>query len=324
MKRNKKALIILVISIIAVLVVGTVTTTYAWFLSRYAAEYDFVLNSQSPMILKYETDLSFESDTTIASPENILIPATEKRATSGIGQGALTPLSVFDVDTISPAHSGVVQRAAQAVKYTATGAFWTGEEDNSSAFTPILHVYTNDFLGSTALSTHLASMADQDETLTVTESTLLDIISREEIRKTAPDRLLARNDLVARGEIDYIMVIEYSGISFLYYDGAYYVQGVESGSAFTLPAEAESNSELRYWHTPTAENCTVRGEQLSDGSYFHLLPNTTFSFTLYVFVAKTDEKLDPEINGQRLTLFMSLTATEVVAAQQEPAEPEEP
>ena len=318
MKRNRKAFIILVVIVVSVLLVGVVTTTYAWFLSRYNSDLEFELRSTSPLVLKYETDLDFASGN-ISTAGNVLIPATEKRVDSsgdpipGIAQAALSPLDVFDVDTESPAHTGKVQSAAQAVKYTATGAYYTGEEDELGGFVPRLYAFTGDFLASAELSTHLASMTEQGEApLTITEDTLLSVLTREETKKAAANRLIARNDLVGQGEIDYILIIEYLEKTFLYYDGAYYVSGSSTGSDFTLPTEVDPDeTELRYWHDPTAENSTANGNQISDGSYFRLQPNTTFSLTLYVFVAKTDERLDPAINGERLTLFMSMQATEV-------------
>lgn len=322
MKRNRKAFIILVVIVVAVFLAGVVTTTYAWFLSRYNSELEFELESTSPLVLKYETDLDFASGD-ISTAGNVLIPATEKSVAAngdpipGISQAALSPLDVFDDDPTT----GKVASTAHAVKYTATGAYYTGEGDKLGAFEPRLYVFTNDFLASSALTTHLASMTEQGEAaLTVSEGSLLAILTREETQKTPQNRLIARSDLVAQGEISYILIINYQEKIFLYYDGAYYVLGSSSGSDFILPAEAESNEELRYWHDPTAENCTVNGKQISDGTYFHLLPNTTFSLTMYVFVAKTDEMLDPAINGERLTLFMSMKATEV----EEATTPEEP
>ena len=317
MKRNKKAFIILVLSIVAVFAFGVVATTYAWFLSRYGTDYEFVLNSESPMVLRYETDLAFASGD-ISTGANILVPATEKKDI-GLASGALDPLDVFDVDTVSPAHTGIVESAAQAVKYTASGAFWTGENDTVGSFTPELHVYLSSFLSSAALTTHLASFSEE---VAVTEDNLISLLEEEEHEKTAENRLIARNDLVRQGEIAYILVIEYQGKRFLYYDGAYYVLGVKTGSDFTLPKAAESNDELRYWHDPTAENSTVNDVQLSDGDHLYLQPNTTFSFTLYAFMARTDEKRDAEINAGRVTLYMSMLVEEVV--EETPAEPVEP
>ncbi len=317
MKRNKKAFIILLVSIIAVFAFGVVTTTYAWFLSRYGKDYEFVLNSESPMILKYETDLTFASGG-ISTPANVLVPATEKNDIA-LAPGALDPLDVFDVDTVSPAHTGIVASAAQVVKYTASGAFWTGENDTVGSFTPELHVYTSSFLSGAALSDHLASFSEE---VAVTEDNLLSLLDEEAHEKSAENRLIAHSDLVRQGEIGYILLIDYEGKTFLYYDGAYYVLGAESGSDFTLPAAAESNAELRYWHDPTAENSTVNEVQLSDGDHLYLQPNTTFSFTLYVFMARTDEKRDAKINAERVTLYMSMLVEEVVA--ETPAEPVEP
>ena len=78
MKRNKKALLIVVIAIVAVFAFGVISTTYAWFLSRYGTDYEFVLNSESLIILTYETDIAYASGG-ISTGSNVLVPATEKK-----------------------------------------------------------------------------------------------------------------------------------------------------------------------------------------------------------------------------------------------------
>ena len=277
MKKNKKAMIAMIAIVVTVLLIGTITTTYAWFLSRYSQEYTVVLQSDSITILKYESDLAFSSGN-ISSAGNVLIPA-ESDVSVGIEKAALDPIDVFDTTK--------VKRAANAVKYTASGAYYTGEGTTAGDFLPELHVYLSSYATANSLSS----------------DTLFDALAAE---SSAAETPLTDNDLVTQGEIGFFYLINYLGKNFLYYDGTYYVSGVQSGSAFTFPAAAESNDELRYWHAPTAENSTVNAVQITDGSHFYLQPNTTFGFTLYAFIANDEELLAQSVNGQRLTLFATL------------------
>ena len=308
MKRNRKAFILTVILVIAVLVVGTVTTTYAWFLSRYSKDYPFLLESTSPLIIKYESDLQYASGT-ISMPTNVLIPATAKKPDANISQPALSPMDVFDTTK--------VETSAQAVKFTASGAYWAGEDNTPGQFKPELHAYTNTFMGSSELSARLSALSTQQTTYSsLTESNLYEVLNKEAITyNTATDRLIARNDLVRQGEISFVMVLNYLNETFLYYDGAFYVSA-QSASSFTLPAAMESDSNLRYWQALTTASTVTIGQEavpVYDGEYFLLQPNTTFTFTMYVFIAKTDEELDPDMNGKRLSLFASLTVQEPLA-----------
>ena len=280
MKRSRRAFIFTIILVVAVLVVGTVTTTYAWFLSRYSHDYPFELDSTSPLIIKYETDLQFAS----GSPTT-MIPAKAK-TTVGINQQALDPIDVFKTTK--------VQTSAQAVKLTASGAYWAGEDATVGQFKIDLHAYTTAFVTAQSLS----------------ESTLLAYIEAE---KTAAQKPITRNDLVYQGEIDYAVIFTYLDNTFLYYGGNYYINSATEED-FSLPATMESNNDLRYWEPLTSSSTVALNETTNvnvyDGTHFLLQPNTIFAFTLYAFVAKTDEELDPAMNGETLSLFVSLTVAE--------------
>ena len=280
MKRSRRAFIFTIILVVAVLVVGTVTTTYAWFLSRYSHDYPFELDSTSPLIIKYETDLQFAS----GSPTT-MIPAKAK-TTVGINQQALDPIDVFKTTK--------VKTSAQAVKLTASGAYWAGEDATVGQFKIDLHAYTTAFVTAQSLS----------------ESTLLAYIAAE---KTAAQKPITRNDLVYQGEIDYAVIFTYLDNTFLYYGGNYYINSATEED-FSLPATMESNNDLRYWEPLTSSSTVALNETTNvnvyDGTHFLLQPNTTFAFTLYAFVAKTDEELDPAMNGETLSLFVSLTVAE--------------
>ena len=281
MKRNKKALILLISIVVTVFFVCTITATYAWFLSRYTREYEFVLRSDSPVVLKYESELTFRSGN-IETAANVLVPATAK-ATVGIAQQALSPLDVFDVDTVSPAHTGKVAVAAHAVAFTASGAYWTGETTTVGEFSLEVKAF---------LSSYATAQSITSETLSTNGNDA--------------------HELTRRGEIDSIVIFDYLGYEILCYDGTFYLNTDETAGAVTdfdfLSLGGEHN-----WHA-IAANATVsyddgsgaRDVTIYDGTHLLLQPNITFDFDLYAFVAKTDEELDPEINGQQITLFATI------------------
>ena len=298
MHHKKKAFILMLVAILAVVVVGSVGVTYAWFLSKYTSQYTVVLDSDSFVVLKYEGDLAFASGD-ISSAANKLRPA-EAKQTIGIEQDDLAPFDMFDTTK--------VDTSANTVKYTARGAYWTGKLATVGQFTPSLHAYLADFLEGEDLADHLETFSEETS---VTEYNFLDVLAEEAEEKSVSARLLAREDLVQRGEIGYFMIFDYLGQKFLYYNGAFYIRGNAAGADLTLPSVAvDANAELLYWHALTAESRVTYGGTeyaVSDGTYLLLQPNTTFRYTLYVFVARTDEERDPEIDGKRVTFFASIT-----------------
>ena len=124
--------------------------------------------------------------------------------------------------------------------------------------------------------------------------------------------MIARNNLVEKGELDAFIMIEYMGEIILCYEGAFYRSGLSTGADLTLPATVAQNEEPRYWHLLTADVDTYEDTDfvITDGSYLRMMPNTTFAMTLYVFMTKTDEELDPKINGETISLFVALTIQE--------------
>lgn len=98
----------------------------------------------------------------------------------------------------------------------------------------------------------------------------------------------------------------------LYFDGSLYSVGVSTGADLTLPASVESNDELRHWHLLTAGVDTYENTDyaITDGTHLRMMPNTTITMTLYLFMAKADEELDPEINGETISFFVALTIQE--------------
>ena len=281
MKRNKKALILLISIVVTVFFVCTITATYAWFLSRYTREYEFVLRSDSPVVLKYESELTFRSGN-IETAANVLVPATAK-ATIGIDQQALSPLDVFDVDTVSPAHTGKVAVAAHAVAFTASGAYWTGETTTIGEFS----IEVKAFLSSYATARSITS---------------------ETIAANGNDA----HELMRRGELGYLVIFDYLDHDVLYYDGTYYLNTSETAGAVDDFDFLALDGEY-HWHAVQAHDTVsyddgngAREVEIYDGTHLLLQPNSTFDFDLYAFVAKTDEELDPEINGQQVTVFATI------------------
>ena len=161
-------------------------------------------------------------------------------------------------------------------------------------------------------------MEDFSDETEITEENILSLLTSEAgaYALSPTDRMIARNDLVVRNELDYVMIVEYREKTILFHNGDFYlIPDYEESSDLTLPAAMESNDELRDWRAVTSSDLypdtteEILGEK-GGKQYLRLLPNTTFSFTLYVFMAKTDEELDPEINGETLSLFASLTVEE--------------
>ena len=168
MRKNKKGFIVLLIAVIAVFVTGTVMTTYAWFLSRYSHQYSIMLESESPIIIKYESDLVFGSE---GAADNVLIPAKAKTLV-GSEQQTLSPIDVFD--------TSLVGHPAQAVRITADGAYWAGsvstQEPKIGLFRSDIYAYTASFLGGDVLSDHLEEFSD---ITAITEENLLSLLSAE-------------------------------------------------------------------------------------------------------------------------------------------------
>ena len=155
-----------------------------------------------------------------------MIPAKAK-TTVGINQQALDPIDVFDETK--------VQTSAQAVKLTASGAYWAGEDATAGQFKRDLHAYTTAFVASRQ---------------GLSEANLLAYSAAE---KTEAQKPVTRNDLVYQGEIDYAVVFSYLNNTFLYYGGNYYLSSPTNGSGyFTLPAAMETDNNLRYWAPLTA------------------------------------------------------------------------
>ena len=276
MRRNKKAFLALLITTIAVFAIGTVSVTYAWFLSRYSMEYGFELDSESSsVVIKYEAGLVFATGDE-STPSNALVPATAQK-TVGIEQDALSPLDMFDEDVAATEHTGAVKTAAHAVAFTSEGAYWTGARTDVAYFTPELHAY---------LSTYAPVQAWQNTTPQLS------------VLETATH---TAHDLVAQGEVDFVMVIAYRGEQILYCEGDYYVFDDTEAAANVpyLPAEIAST----YWHK-IGQNDTYgdTADKYLENGALCLDPNTTFTVTWYVFMAKTDEELDPAINGETLAL----------------------
>ena len=249
MATKNKVLLISIIAVVAVIVVGSVSVTYAWFLSRYSSEYEFKLEADEHVILQYETGLSFASGA-VNDSGNLLVPAVSK-SSAGLNQTIYTPIEMFNTTKVAS--------SATAVHYQASGAYWTGSASTVGEF-----------------SFRLAAAVQGGN---------------------------SSYNLVTNGEIAYAVVFHYLGKSILLYNGQYYTNEGTGTADFTLPSAITSDVGLIDWYVlSSAERVrTVNGVK-----YLLLTPNTEFEFDLYVFVGKTDELLDPAINGKTITLSATI------------------
>lgn len=127
--KNKKYLLISSIIVMLVVLAGAISTTYAWFLSRYSSEYMFTIEAGSNVVIKHESEISFTSGT-IDSLDNVMVPAIAKFNGNAMSAASdiSTPLDVFDESCVS--------LIANAVKFNANGAYWTGNIDEVGVLAP--------------------------------------------------------------------------------------------------------------------------------------------------------------------------------------------
>lgn len=249
MATKNKILLISIIAVVAVIVVSSVTVTYAWFLSRYSSEYEFRLEADEHVILQYETGLTFASGTANDSG-NQLVPAVSK-SSAGLSQTTNAAIDMFNTTKVAS--------SATAVHYQASGAYWTGSASTVGE-----------------LSFSLAAAVQGGN---------------------------SAYNLVANGEIAYAVVFRYLGKSILLYNGQYYTNEGTGTADFTLPIAVTSDLGLIDWYVLSSAE---RVRTVSGKKYLLLTPNTPFEYDLYVFVAKTDELLDPSINGKTITLSATI------------------
>jgi len=276
MTTKKKHLLSLIIAILAVIVIGTGTVTYAWFLSVHSSEFEFQLDSeeQGRVILMYESEISFASGT-ISTSANVLTPAKAKK-TTGIAQGALGPLDVFDEDTVSPAHTGKVQEAASTTHFTASGAYWVGASDTVGELTFSLSAYVKE-----------SGVPD----------TSYDLVIGEEIGYFVVFTYMNEKFLFYNGQFYTNDTESYT----LTLPDVFTTSTLRYWKALT-----SSNFTKSYRSVDSFAFTT-------DGTVLRLAPNSQFTYDLYVFVAKTDEELDaPYINGKTLQLRATLTVPPLV------------
>ena len=276
MNTKKKALLFLIITVVVLFSASVVTVTYAWFLSRYSENYDFEVESDSHVVLRYETALDFASGNQNTSTNKIIVAGAKDSF------GALTPFDVFDVDMEDPAHTGKVRTAAQAVKFTATGAYWYGRGTASGA-----------------LSFDLVANPQNNASY--------DLIHYGELGYVAIFEYQGKKFLLYNGN---------------YYTNSTTVESTGGESAnlsgnqsLALPTASTAFGEdgTDPWYLIdceiTAEFDEVRKTIFNNG--LQLLPNTQFILTLYVFATKADDFMDPAWNGQTVELAATISVPTV-------------
>ena len=100
-----------------------------------------------------------------------------------------------------------------------------------------------------------------------------------------------------------LVIFSYLGKSILLYNGQYYTNEGTGTADLTLPTAITSTLDLRDWYVLSAAD---RVRTVSGTKYLLLTPNTPFEYDLYAFVGKTDELLDPAINGKRINLYATI------------------
>ena len=281
MTRKKKSLLFLLISVVTLVSVSLITVTYAWFLSRYSENYDFVLESESHVVLVYETNLAFASGT--QSTETNQIKVGQLKPSAGIQTRAYAPLDVFDVDTVSPAHSGVMATSANAVKFTASGAYWYGYGTDSGQ-----------------LSFSLAAKPQNDGNY--------DLVHYGELDYVVIFQYMGHHILLFDGAYytDSTQVTTTGGATLTL-----------NGTPLVLPSTATTfgTDGAEAWYPIPANNVITTEITTSAGTErkdifrngLLLLPNTQFAFTLYVFAAKPDYLMDMAWNGQTIDLEATIS-----------------
>ena len=279
MNMKKKTLLFLIIALVVMVSVSLISVTYAWFLSRYSETYDMVLRSESLVVLTYETEIGFVSGTQSTSTNKITI-ATLKPSEKG---NAFSPLDVFDVDTVNPAHTGKMTTAAQAVKFNATGAYWYGYGTESGA-----------------LSFDLVAKPQNDATY--------DLVHYGELGYIVIFEYMSQKFLLYDGKYYTNSTTVRTG------SGNVSVSGNETFPLTTAKFDAGGNSEI--WYRISASTVITKvfdegTEEEREEQIFHdgllLLPNTQFAYTLYVFAAKPDDLFDQAWNGQTVRLEATIS-----------------
>ena len=278
---KKKSLIFLVASMVTLVVVSLVTVTYAWFLSRYSENYDFVLESESHVVLVYETALDFASGDQTTATNKIRI--AELKTNAGLQTGSYDPLDVFDVDTVAPAHTGKMSTSANAVKLTATGAYWYGYGTESGL-----------------LSFSLAAKLQNDANY--------DLVHYGELDYVVIFEYMGHSILLFDGEyyINSTQVTTTGGETLTLTGTPLVLPSTEStfgtvgeDAWYPIPKNSVITKEI------TTSVGTERKDIFRNGLL--LLPNTQFAFSLYVFAAKADYFMDPAWNGQTVNLEATIS-----------------
>lgn len=273
MNTKKKALLFLIITIVVLVSVSVVTVTYAWFLSRYSENYDFELESDSHVVLRYESALVFASGEASADSNKIHVAKANVAAPLSQTVTPLAPMDVFD--------STKVDVIANCVRFTATGAYWYGNGTGPGAL-------------SFALTATPQSNAGYD-LVRYGELDYVVIFHYEGFDVLLFDGQYYTNSTSVKTTAG--ANLDLSGNTSL-----------TLPSAANTFASADSQDP---WYLIPANSSVALlfGEEWKEvfNNGLILLPNTQFAFTLYVFAAKEDDFVDPAWNGQTVSIQATLS-----------------
>ena len=273
MNTKKKALLFLVITVVVLVSVSVIGVTYAWFLSRYSENYDFELDSDSHVVLRYESELVFASGNASADSNKIHVAKANSAAPLSQSVAPLAPLDVFDGTKVA--------EIANCVRFSATGAYWYGNGTDPGALTFTL-------------------------TATPQSNASYDLVRYGELDYVVIFHYEGLDVLLFDGQYyTNSTSVKTTGGEDLDLSGNASITLPSVTNTFT-----STDAQDPWYLIPANSSVTLlfgeeRKEVFNNGLI--LLPNTQFEFTLYVFAAKADDFVDPAWNGQTVNIQATIS-----------------
>lgn len=225
----------------------------------------------------YSTSMQAQVEVTLESEGHIAIRFETDVVFDSSSDSVLKPAIAFAGSGVSLTAMDMlddtkVDEVANVVKYNTEFAYWTGFDETVTSFTIGLTAYVQ---GATA---------------------------------SDPDYY----DLVDAGELFFVAVYTYHTKTIMYDGTNYYINEdyhAETTSADYVLNGLDSTLSTLWWTIDGAAEINGDGNVIFDNGGMVLTPNTEVSMKLYVFLAKTDELIDPAINGDTLDLVLTLNTS---------------
>lgn len=222
----------------------------------------------------YSTSMKSQIEVNLESEGHIAIKFEADVVFDNSSAGSLKPAIAIAGDStfltaMDMLNATKVAEVANVIKFNTQFAYWTGFDETVTRFTMGLTAYVQ---GATSGN---------------------------------PDYY----DLVEGGEVAFVAVFTYHTMVIMYDGTNYYIDedyhGEPTSSDYVLNGLDAELSTL-WWTIDGAAEITGDGSLIFSGGGMVLTPNTEVSMKLYVFLAKTDELIDPAINGDTLDVVLSL------------------